>query len=318
METKKLTAKRMNLKDSSIEILKTVLLMEHSYGMNYLVRILQGVQEYGFRENNHKDLETFGALQDEYQDMVRDLISYLIKEGYLEIMDKRFGNIGITQKGKDYLDQPVDLWVLPRTIRMSRADKKLFQALRTMRKELADEASKPPFHIFTDYTLQCLVEEKPTDLEALKSIPGIGAYKVEKYGHIVIGVVNDMMEQKAEEDQARLHKRAESPSHQAIKKLFEDGKSLEEIAETREIKVSTVRSALYCLHSTGHIDLIPWIEQNLDGEVLEKGLEYFKNNIHGRLTQAYEDLGLDYDTLRLCRMYVSHMSTVEEELQYAS
>ncbi len=318
METKKVTAKRINLKDSAIDILKTVLLLEQSYGVNYLVRILQGIQEYGFRETNHQHLETFGTLQDQYQEMIRDITQYLIKEEFLEILDKRFGNIGITQKGKDFLDHPSDIWVLPRTIRASKIDKRIFYALKNMRKEIAEEASKPPFHIFTDYTLHCIVEEKPTDLHSLHSVPGIGDYKVEKYGHMIIGIINDLLEQKAEEDQTRLLKKADSPSHQAIKTMFEEGKSLDEIATAREVKVSTVRAALHCLHTTGHIDLIPWIKENLDPEILEKGIAYFKENTQIRLTQAYEDLGLDYDTLRLCRMYVSHTSDVEEEIKYAS
>jgi len=308
---------RMNVKEDAIVVLKTVVLLEQSYGMNYLIRVLQGAREYGFKEDHHETLETFGIFQELYVDRVRDLVMFLIKENYLEVLDKRFGNLGITEKGKNYVDSPTDLWVPARALRASRLDKKMLRALKKARKAMAEQASKPPFHIFTDYTLYCLVDEKPKDQVELIQIPGIGEYKAEEYGNTILDAINEVLSKKAEEDHARMLKKADSPSHQEIKRLFETGMSIEDIAAQRQIKPNTVRNSLYCLYKAQQIDLIPWIESTIDDQTLRKGTAYFQETGNPRLTQAQHDLGFDFDTLRLCRLYARKAIAHEESYTYA-
>ena len=55
-----------------------------------------------------------------------------------------------------------------------------------MRKKIADEENKPPFMIFSDNTLQDIAKFKPTTLKALLTISGIGQYKLNRYGPMVL------------------------------------------------------------------------------------------------------------------------------------
>ena len=61
-------------------------------------------------------------------------------------------------------------------------DPDLFQALRVLRKELADEQHVPPFVIFGDATLVEMAAYRPQDAESLLKINGVGAHKLGKYG----------------------------------------------------------------------------------------------------------------------------------------
>ena len=62
------------------------------------------------------------------------------------------------------------------------ADEALWQVLRALRLELAREQGVPPYVIFHDATLLAMVRERPHDLDALATIPGVGASKLRRYG----------------------------------------------------------------------------------------------------------------------------------------
>lgn len=69
------------------------------------------------------------------------------------------------------------------------ADPHLFEQLRRLRLELAEEEGVAPFVIFHDKTLRTLAGLKPTTLSALSDIPGIGDVKIERYGRRVLAVL---------------------------------------------------------------------------------------------------------------------------------
>ena len=58
----------------------------------------------------------------------------------------------------------------------------LFEALRALRKELAEDAQVPPYVIFHDSTLREMAAARPATLDQLGRLPGIGAKKLEAYG----------------------------------------------------------------------------------------------------------------------------------------
>ena len=65
-------------------------------------------------------------------------------------------------------------------------DKKLFEYLRKIRKNLADEQGYPPYIVLSDKSLHELTRMKPTTLQAFGLISGIGEFKIKKYGDTVI------------------------------------------------------------------------------------------------------------------------------------
>lgn len=67
----------------------------------------------------------------------------------------------------------------------------VFSRLRELRKELAAKDGVPPFVVFTDEQLAAIVKQKPTDLGKLTAIQGIGQAKAEKYGDVVLKVIQE-------------------------------------------------------------------------------------------------------------------------------
>jgi len=61
-------------------------------------------------------------------------------------------------------------------------DDALFQALRALRKRLADAAGMPPYIIFNDASLRDMAQRQPTTLEEFSTIAGVGQAKLARYG----------------------------------------------------------------------------------------------------------------------------------------
>jgi ATP-dependent DNA helicase RecQ len=75
---------------------------------------------------------------------------------------------------------------LPQT---AEGDQQLLQALKTWRREQAQQQGVPPYVVFHDRTLLELAASKPRDLEGLSQVGGIGAAKLERYGEAVLAVL---------------------------------------------------------------------------------------------------------------------------------
>ena len=70
-------------------------------------------------------------------------------------------------------------------------DPVLFEAFRTLRRELAEERGVPPYEIFGDATLIDLCHRRPRTPEEFLSVNGVGAVKLERFGEAFLGVISD-------------------------------------------------------------------------------------------------------------------------------
>ena len=68
-------------------------------------------------------------------------------------------------------------------------EEQTFDALRQWRKEIALAAEVPAFVVFTDATLTAIAEAKPSTLEELAALAGVGPSKLERYGEDVLRVL---------------------------------------------------------------------------------------------------------------------------------
>lgn len=313
MKTTQKPQREMNIQPEMTAVLELVRDLGQAYGSSYLIRVLKGEEE-NLREG-HEALSGYGSLADMHFIRLRNLISFLVADGYLAIKDKRYGTIDLTEKGVAFLQAPEAVKVSPRQLRSNPYDLQLMRELKALRRSLSEKEGKPAFGIFTNYTLEEIVNQKPLDAVSLKGVPGIGDYKADRYGHLVIQAIERVKEQKAKDRAVAAYKRAHNAAHQEVKAMFEAGLSLEEMADKRGVKESTLKRYLSTLHHAGQINLRPWIEGQVATEELEKGKTYFEKAPNSRLKEAYETLGLDYETLRLCRLYISNVATSQGVLQ---
>ena len=76
-------------------------------------------------------------------------------------------------------------------IQNSEFDEKLFEVLRSLRKEIADEEKKPPYIVFSDVSLKDMAAQHPQNLDDFLNISGVGEFKLKKYGKIFTDKISE-------------------------------------------------------------------------------------------------------------------------------
>ena len=177
------------------------------------IEILRGMQTPAITRNHYNELKTFGVGKDV---SVRDWQAYMLQMlqmGFFEVAYNMHNQMKVTPLGWKVLkgEHQVSLVIVeneeraPRQQRVNRPsrgssipvvhaervifeeemsgveDKKLFEYLRKIRKNLADEQGYPPYIVLSDKSLHELTRMKPTTLQAFGLISGIGEFKIKKY-----------------------------------------------------------------------------------------------------------------------------------------
>ena len=185
------------------------------------IEILRGMQTPAVARNHYNELKTFGVGKDV---SVRDWQAYMLQMlqmGFFEVAYNMHNQMKVTPLGWKVLkgEHQVSLAIMeneeraPRQQRVNRPsrgssipvvhaervifedemsgveDKKLFEYLRKIRKNLADEQGYPPYIVLSDKSLHELTRMKPTTLQAFGLISGIGEFKIKKYGDTFIKAI---------------------------------------------------------------------------------------------------------------------------------
>ena len=125
--------------------------------------------------------------------------------GYVAVASGEFATLELTAEGRDILrtrtpinlTKPMDL---PKSRRVARRDGEvacdeiLFERLRTLRKQLADERSVPAYVIFGDATLRAMARAYPTRVAELAGITGVGEKKRAEFGDTFTRVVAEFLD----------------------------------------------------------------------------------------------------------------------------
>jgi ATP-dependent DNA helicase RecQ len=304
-----------NIAHETVQILKTVMMLERHYSVSYLIRILHADERFDLRKPAHKDLETYGILEDTNFSRIEDLVHYLTEQGYLRVSNRVFGTLEITDHGRAYLTAPTELEVPRSELYRGWAGIQASIALRTLRRELAEQSGQPPYEIFTNFIMDIIARRLPTTRGELDQIDGVRNLGDNFKDQVLAETTRlQAMIQRNEETGGALSK-SYSPTHRKVKELFEAQFSPTDIARRQGLEQSTVLRALAELHEAGQLDLKPWIEKEVDSTTLHKGAEYFRSTRSPRIDDAKQVLGFDYDVLHLCRAYSSEVR--ESDMTYA-
>ena len=179
---------------------------EQQIGTGILVDILRGNMSSEVTERGYHRLKTFGVGREVPARDWHDYLLQMLQLGYFEIAYNENNHLKITQSGTDVLfGRARALLVTIRreeAVQATRGRKRkatvptkelplglpntesgeLFEALRTLRKRLADQEALPAYIVLSDKVLHLLSTSRPTTIEEFGNISGIGEYKKKKYG----------------------------------------------------------------------------------------------------------------------------------------
>ncbi|MGC1274498.1 MAG: DNA helicase RecQ [Planctomycetaceae bacterium] len=279
------------------KIVSCVVRLEQRYGAEYTAQVLVGSEEDRITQAGHHRLSTFGLLDGETKKAVRGWIDQLLGQGYLK-KGGDYGVLHVTPEGRRLLRGEVEPRLLrpapPKSKRQRRpaadegwagVDRELFERLRTLRAEFAEEKNVPPYVVFNDATLRDFARRRPTSRDELLTIRGVGQLKAEVFGQAFLDAISNHCEETglstdvapADElghDAPATPVRGPSAGAVACFPLFREGLSVEQVAERQGRAVSTVQGYLAdYLREERVTDPSPWVEAALADRIREAASE---------------------------------------------
>jgi ATP-dependent DNA helicase RecQ len=176
-------------------------------GMIAVAEMLRGVNNAKTERFGFTRLSTFGLLKDRSQDWVLALLRGLLAAGWIDLSTGEYPMPHVTRTGWDVMRSKDGVrFRLPRVRSKLRAkgkgasaasdapqwslsDRALFERLREWRSDVAKERGDPPYVIALDKTLHEIVRKKPTRLDLLPGIFGLGPARIELYGAKIVEIV---------------------------------------------------------------------------------------------------------------------------------
>ncbi|NIY73263.1 DNA helicase RecQ [Marivivens donghaensis] len=171
-----------------------------SYGAGHLIEILLGSDLDKIRERGHDQLPTFGVGKEysrrEWQAIFRQMMGHDL----LRPDPERHGGLRMTERARPILRDEESIRLRRDTIKaaksgnkikmlVSEEDAPLMSALKAKRRGLAEAAGVPAYIIFNDSTLIEMAQQRPTTLDAMAKISGVGAKKLQSYGDAFLSVI---------------------------------------------------------------------------------------------------------------------------------
>ncbi len=299
----------MNIRNTATTVFKTIMLSKQRYGMNYIIRILRGDDKFGWKDEAHTQMETYGSLKTLPDFKIKNIISWLMANHYLYVSNMEYGILALTEKAHYEMTNQVAWWVSNKELSLHIEERRVTEALKSLRKSLSISEEKPIFLIFTDYVLQSLASAMPSSITELKNTPGINSAMCDKFGHLILRTIENAKKQAEKELREKRIEKVKGTDYQSVKALINEGRKLDTIIAKTGFSKERIVRIMKDLHETGEIDVKPFIEKNIKPKDLYKATEFFRQTENARLKTAYETLGLDYDILRMCRLYIADLKS---------
>ena len=186
-----------------------------STGLNHVVEVLTGANTTKVRDCQHDSLSTYGIGRDiDRGDWLR-IGRELIRLGFLTQDVERFSIVEITPNGREALRSRAKILLSRRPAPLQTAspkfalpeksslrqgspgliscDERLFETLRTLRKQMADERDVPAYIILSDVSLRQIARHYPTTESELMQISGVGEKKLRDFGAVLIETVDTFL-----------------------------------------------------------------------------------------------------------------------------
>jgi ATP-dependent DNA helicase RecQ len=172
-----------------------------SVGINHIIEVLTGADTDKIRRWGHERLTTYGIGSELSRSQWASVGRELMRLGYVGVADGEFATLELTEAGMNILRsrQPVTLTKsleVPKSKRSSTrregdiaCDEILFERLRTLRKQLADDRRVPAYVIFGDTTLRAMAHHYPERLDQMEGIPGMGEKKRAEFGAVFAAAI---------------------------------------------------------------------------------------------------------------------------------
>ena len=307
---------------------------QQRFGAGHIIDIVTGADTKRVRALGHDGIKTYGAGRHHDKKYWRFLVDELLAQELIREDGDRYPVLKLTAKGSAVLfgggehtvtalkrEEPKEKRKIAESGDFGQYDETLFEALRAVRKRLAEGQQVPPYIIFSDKTLHEMCRHYPSTRESMARISGVGEAKLERYGDDFIAAIRSYLDEHpdimvperavpvGEAEMPRKKKRGDSAEE--TYDLYLQGLSMENIAKLRNLALSTVSVHFEQLMGEGRdIDIDRLIDpaRRREIEALFRraqrwNLGFVVNNSNGSVS---------YDEARLVRAYLLRGKAAED------
>lgn len=240
--------------------LSAVYRLRESVGLRLVIDVLRGSGRKEIFERGFQNIKTYGAGREySFLDWQHYLLQ-IINLGYLEIAYDQKSVVKLTPASQRVLFEGEKIQLVQQTTVRARQESAkakakpvtkrqrvrddLFEVLRQLRKQLAQQRGVPPYIIFSDATLEEMAARRPIQDAEMHQISGVGERKLQLYGDAFMQAIRAFVTQNATSlrDGATL---------QVTLQLYQQGLSVEEMAERRSLTDRTIHNHLAQLYEKG-------------------------------------------------------------------
>jgi ATP-dependent DNA helicase RecQ len=265
------------------KILSCVARVQERFGINHVISVLRGEASERIQSYQHDKLSTYGLLKDHAKTDIREWIYQLIGQKVLVQTSDEYPVLRLNDASREVFRKERTVKLLQpvrkakEKVEKSKAevaswegvDRELFEALRARRHELATQRQVPPYVIFSDATLRQLARVRPSSLDKMRLVYGIGEKKLADLGQEFLHIILDHcrlkeapldqdpglpqtrttpVRSRAQEDDDEPSKPVSSKLPDAQKRLaltlFEQRSSIDEVVQQTQRATSTVSNYL--------------------------------------------------------------------------
>ena len=179
------------------------------FGVVHLIDVLLGKATPKTEQFNHQQLSTFGIGKALSQQQWSSVYRQLVAGGYLESDIEAYGGLKLSESARPVLRSESEVWLRrdaevvkqkiskagrganAKEIYSAVSEDPLWYLLKAKRTELAREQGVPPYVIFHDSTLLEILNRRPSNIDEMSQISGVGQAKLDRYGDAFLQVLED-------------------------------------------------------------------------------------------------------------------------------
>ncbi|MFP4015676.1 MAG: DNA helicase RecQ [Halanaerobiales bacterium] len=270
----------INITEEAQKIMSCVYRMEERWGATLVAQVLAGSKNKKVLNNGFDKLTTYNIMSTYTIKDIKNMINILAADGYLELSEGKYPLVKLNRLSYKVLKGEKEVYqrVEKKKHKIS-TDDELFDILRDLRKNIADQEGVPPYVIFHDSTLREMCRYYPIEKTAMLKITGVGVVKFQKYGDKFINAIDDYLEEKQidkkegiEEKNLIIKSNAKGSKNSFLLtyKLFKSDKSIKEIAEERDLTERTIENHIFKAYEEElDIDLDFLIPDDFEEEIVK-------------------------------------------------
>jgi ATP-dependent DNA helicase RecQ len=319
---------KVEAKNQVVQLLEVVRDTKHLYKSKEVVFTLIGRVNAVIKAHKTDSQSFFGSGADYDEKYWMALLRQVLVEGYLAKDIETYGIVKITDKGLDFIKNPVSFMmsedheyneseddaIVTAAKSSGTADEILMGMLRELRKKVAKKLGVPPFVVFQDPSLEDMALKYPITQDELINIHGVGEGKAKKYGAPFVELISRYVEDNdiiRPDDLVVKSTGVNSANKLYIIQNIDRKLSLDDIASAKGMSMDDlIKEMEQIVYSGTKLNIKYWVDDLLDDDQQEEIHDYFMESESDKIEDALKEFDGEYDIDELRLMRIQFISEV--------